>query len=92
MKRGDKSKGVREPIQIYMAQDERRLLDHLAEQTGLSRAEILRQGLRSFAAERAGSDSPMQLFMRSMQARPFPPGAEDHDGHLAQAYKDTHDP
>jgi len=86
-----KRRSVREPIQVYMGSDERRLLDQLAAATGLSRAEILRQGLRSFAAARGGSEGPMQAFIRTMREKPLPPDiAEGHDEHLARAYRDTH--
>jgi hypothetical protein len=85
-------KTVREPLQIYMAADERRLLDRLAGETGLSRAEILRQGLRQFAMQQAGSDGPMQTLMKALRQKPFPSDiAEEHDAHLAEAYSDTHD-
>ena len=33
---------VREPIQVYLDADERALLERVARETGLSRAEILR--------------------------------------------------
>jgi hypothetical protein len=82
---------VKEPIQIYMAADERRLLDRLATETGLSRAEILRQGLRSFASQRSGDGGPMQSFMRSLRQHPLPADiAKDHDKYLAEAYEDKH--
>jgi hypothetical protein len=82
---------VREPLQIYIAPDERRFLDMLSEETGLSRAEILRRGMRSFAAERAGDDGPMQKFMRAMRERRWPTDiAVAHDDHLAEAYTDRH--
>lgn len=82
---------IREPIQIYMAPDERRFLDLLAGETGLSRAEILRRGMRSFAAERTGDDGPMQGFMRSMRERRWSADvATAHDDHLAEAYTDRH--
>ena len=81
----------REPLQIYLTLDERRFLDRLAEETGLSRAEILRRGMRSFAAERAGDDGPMQVFMRSMRGARWPANiASSHDEHLARAYRDRH--
>lgn len=83
---------VKEPLQIYMASDERRLLDQLSEATGLSRAEILRQGLRQFAMLRAGSGGPMETLMRSLREKPFAPDiATSHDDHLARAYSDEHD-
>lgn len=86
-------RSVREPLQIYMAPDERRLLDTMAEQTGLSRAEVLRQGLRKFAAEQAGSDGPVQTFMRAMREKALPADiAEAHDDYLARAWTDRHEP
>jgi hypothetical protein len=82
---------VREPLQIYIAPDERRFLDMLSEETGLSRAEILRRGMRSFAAERAGDNGPMQKFMQAMRGRRWPADmAIAHDDHLADAYTDRH--
>lgn len=86
-----RAKGVREPLQVYMASDERRLLDRLSEETGLSRAEILRQGLQQFALQRSGSDGPMQLLMRSLREKPLSADvAGTHDEHLARAYSDKH--
>ncbi len=86
-----KPKAVKEPIQIYMDQDERRLLDRMAVETGLSRAEVLRQGLRRFASETAGGDGPMQVFMDAMRKKPLPADiALNHDEHLATAYTDKH--
>jgi hypothetical protein len=86
-----KDSQIREPIQIYMAPGERRFLDSLAEETGLSRAEILRRGMRSFAAERAGDSGPMETFMRSMRERRWPTDiASAHDERLAEEYADDH--
>jgi hypothetical protein len=82
---------VREPLQVYLDPDERGLLDRLARETGLSRAEILRRGLKSFAAEQGGR-SPMLEFMESMKDAEFPPDmAERHDDYLREAYLDRHD-
>jgi len=92
MNNGSKPRSVREPLQIYMASDERRLLDQLSEEMGLSRAEILRQGLRQFAMQRAGSGGPMDTLMRSLREKPLSPDiAHSHDDHLAHAYTDHHD-
>lgn len=86
------SGSVREPLQIYMAGDERRLLDQLSDETGLSRAEILRQGLRQFAMQRAGPGGPMDTLMRSLREKPLATDvAKSHDDHLARAYSDHHD-
>ncbi len=90
-KRTKKPPRVREPLQVYLDPDERGLLDRLARETGLSRAEILRRGLKSFAVEHGGK-SPMLEFMDSMQGIDFPAdmGAR-HDDYLAEAYLDTHE-
>jgi hypothetical protein len=40
---------VREPVQVYLDRSDRALLADLARRTGLSKAEILRRGLRSVA-------------------------------------------
>ena len=91
MKSG-RPRSVREPIQVYMAADDRRLLDQLSESTGLSRAEILRRGVRSFAAEQAGGTGPMQVFMKSLRDRKMPADlASEHDSYLAASYSDKHE-
>lgn len=45
------SRTVREPVQVYLESADKALLDRLSEQTALSRAELLRRGLRRLAAE-----------------------------------------
>ena len=42
---------VREPVQVYLDATDRSLLEHVAARTGLSRAEILRRGLRRVAED-----------------------------------------
>jgi len=80
-----------EPLQIYITADERRMLDTLAAETGLSRAEILRRGLRTFAAERAGGGGPMQELLLSLREASWPADiATHHNEHLARAYTDRH--
>jgi hypothetical protein len=80
-----------EPLQIYITADERRMLDALAAETGLSRAEILRRGLRTFAAERAGDTGPMHELLLSLRDAKWPADiATDHDEYLARAYTDRH--
>ncbi len=79
-------RAVREPVQVYLAPDDRKLLDSLARATGLSRAEILRRGIRSFAAAARGEGarSPMLAFLDEMAGQEWPEGmAEHHDEFLA---------
>ena len=40
---------VREPVQVYLDPQDKSLLDEMANQTNLSRAELLRRGLRRLA-------------------------------------------
>ena len=40
---------VREPVQVYLDEGDRGLLEEIAKRTGLPRAEILRRGLRRLA-------------------------------------------
>ena len=48
-------KRVREPVQVYTEPDDKALLDQLAAETSLSRAELLRRGLRRIAADLRGA-------------------------------------
>jgi len=83
---------VREPLQVYLSAAERAQLDLLSRQTGLSRAEILRRGIRSYAAERQGVHSPMLEFIGKYGDTPVPPDlGSRHDDYLAEAYEDTHE-
>ncbi len=43
------SRRVREPVQVYLDPADRDLLEEVVRATGLSRAEILRRGLRRMA-------------------------------------------
>ena len=81
---------VREPIQVYLDPDERALLDRLPDDTGLSRAEILRRGLRRFATEESAA-SPMLAFAATLAATDLPPDlAARHDKYLGEAAPERH--
>ena len=78
---------VREPVQVYLAPDDRDLLKRLAAETGLTKAEILRRGMRSFAREQGGA-SPMLRFVTESAAGEWPAiVAEKHDEILADSYR-----
>jgi hypothetical protein len=66
-----KPRMVREPVQVYLAPDDSELLSRLTTETGLSKAEILRRGIRSFAAE-SGARSPMLDFLAESAKGPWP--------------------
>ena len=52
------SRRVREPVQVYLDPADRDLLEQVVRATGLSRAEILRRGLRRVADEALTERAP----------------------------------
>ncbi|MDB4913729.1 MAG: hypothetical protein JWM95_1373 [Gemmatimonadetes bacterium] len=78
---------VREPVQVYLEAPDRSMLDRAALETGLSRAEVLRRGLRRFASELLADESPALAFLDSASnaaAADAPPDAAvRHDDFLA---------
>jgi len=82
-----KPTSVREPVQVYLGQDDRDLLNRLVAETGLTKAEILRQGMRSFAREQGGA-SPMLRFIAESAQGEWPEAvAKEHDEILADSYR-----
>jgi hypothetical protein len=83
-----KPPAVREPmpVQVYLAHADQTILERTARLTGLPRAEILRRGLRQFAAEQLADESPALAFLEiAAQASPHELGdvAARHDDYLA---------
>lgn len=77
---------VREPVQVYLEADDSSLLARLTAISGLSKAEVMRQGMRAFAREQ-NVESPMLRFVADSSAGEWPAGvAADHDAVLADAY------
>lgn len=86
MDSSSRPKGIREPVQVYLAPDDSLLLNRLVEETQLSKAEILRRGIRSFAAEHGAS--PMLRFMDETADQDWPASvARKHDEILAESYR-----
>jgi hypothetical protein len=88
---------VKEPVQVYLDRGDRAILDRVSAQAGLSRAEVLRRGLRSYAAQQQGGEGPMMRFMRKMAASEWPADTPsdlglNHDKYLCEIYMDTHEP
>jgi hypothetical protein len=62
-------------------------LNRLADETGLTKAEILRRGMRSFAREQSGA-SPMLRFVSEGAGKEWPDAvAANHDDVLAESYR-----
>ena len=87
---------VREPLQVYLTPQERKLLDRVARQAGLSRAEVMRRGLRRFGAEALGQAHPGVEFIdviREGWPKATPADvAVRHDEYLGKAYAGTKKP
>ena len=83
-------KAVREPAQVYLASNDSELLARLALDTGLSKAEVMRQGIRSFSREQAPFKSPMLDFLEESKTGFWPEGvAAHHDDVLAEMHRPT---
>ncbi len=77
----------REPFQVYLDPADRTLLHDVAERTGLSRAEILRRGLRRVAGDLLEEEEPgsaFELVVGALADAPSLPTdlAERHDAYL----------
>ncbi len=87
-KRSDR---VKEPVQVYLDRQDSTILGNLVDQTGLSKAEILRRAIRQMAQrELSGKKKPGWSFDAIIGVLgddpSYPPDyAERHDFYLAQA-------
>lgn len=80
---------VREPVQVYLEPDDRALLDRVAADQGLSLAEVLRRGIRAYAATRPAA-SPMLGYLDQSEASDWSAPrdtAARHDEVLADALR-----
>jgi hypothetical protein len=78
---------VREPVQVYLDGQDRSLLEEVAKGTGLSRAEILRRGLRRVAEDLLAERKPGASFESLVGALGDDPALPDdlarrHDDYL----------
>lgn len=78
---------VKEPVQVYLDQTDRELLDELSRRTGLPRTEVLRRGLRRLAQEEQTERTPGSSFDTLLGALGLDPAlpadlAARHDEYL----------
>jgi hypothetical protein len=91
----ESSKGkVREPVQVYLTHQDRRLLKEVAAAAGVSGAEVLRRGLRRMAGEVLSDRNPAMQMLEEMNSAKWPHDtpsdlALNHDQYLAEAYVPT---
>jgi hypothetical protein len=80
---------VREPVQVYLTLNDRKLLREVALAAGVSGAEVLRRGLRRMAGEILSDRSPAMRLLEEMNAADWPDVPADagrnHDKYLAEA-------
>ena len=81
-----KRRRVREPIQVYLTENERRVLDELAERERVFRAEVLRRGLEVLSRNQQPSfyESMNKLIDMMKGTRSPRDLSERHDEYLAQ--------
>lgn len=68
-KASTKTPTVREPVQVYLDERDRDLLERVAGHSGLSRAEVLRRGLRELAVavlRQAGSANALESLIGAL--------------------------
>ncbi|HLE56437.1 MAG TPA: hypothetical protein VJB15_05085 [Rhodothermia bacterium] len=88
----DSHKGkVREPVQVYLTLQDRRLLKEVAAAAGVSGAEVLRRGLRRMAGEILSDRNPAMQMLEEMNGAEWSPDTPSdaglrHDHHLAETY------
>ncbi len=88
MKRSERTpRKVRDPVQVYLDRDDRDLLEVVARSTGLSRAEVLRRGLRRLAEQVLVERKPghsLEGLVGALGDHPSLPAdlAERHDQYL----------
>jgi hypothetical protein len=85
--RPPKARVVREPVQVYLAGDDSALLASLSAESGLSKAEVLRRGLRSFARAQGGNGPMLRLLDAADGADWDGPLGPDLDAALAESYR-----
>lgn len=87
---GKSARNVREPVQVYLTTNDRKLLREVATVAGVSGAEVLRRGLKRMAGEILAERNPAMRLLEEMNAAVWPPEmprdvARRHDEQLADA-------
>jgi hypothetical protein len=81
-----KARRVREQAVVYLGEGDRELLERLAAETGLSRTELFRRGLRRLAGELLETGKPgasLDYLVETAGDSDFPADvAERHDAYL----------
>ncbi len=60
------------PIQVYLNENDRKLLDELAERHGLSMAEVIRAAIRRWASEGRGDRDPVLALIGTIDSGVWP--------------------
>ncbi len=79
-------------MQVYLAADDSALLASLSGDSGLSKAEVLRRGLRSYARSQGGQGPMLRLLDTGSTADWVGPLGPDLDAALAESYRGSPKP
>lgn len=93
MPRRKKPSRVSEPVQVYLDRGDRELLERVARESDISRAEALRRALRSYSRSVLKERPPgwsLDVLIGAMGDDPTRPTdlAERHDYYLNQAWRE----
>src|SRR5512134_1647891 len=76
------------PIQVYLDDRDRGLLDGLARRLGRSKAEVLREAVRRWAAELSGQGDPLLGLIGGLDSAAVPADLSTrHDEYTVRAYR-----
>ena len=76
------------PIQVYLDDRDRGLLDGLARRLGRSKAEVLREAVRRWAAELSGQGDPLLGLIGGLDSAAVPADLSTrHDEYAVRAYR-----
>lgn len=78
---------MKTPVQVYLDDEERGLLENLADRLGLSMAETLRVALRRLAADHWDGGDPLLRLAGSLESADVPPDLSTrHDEYAVADY------
>lgn len=78
-----REQGFHETIRVYLSAEDAALLERLAIDTGLSKTDVLRRGLRALAQKRFETQ-PLRRFLTEAAQGDWPAGIADHPEDLTR--------
>lgn len=78
-----REQGFHETIRVYLSAEDAALLERLAIDTGLTKTDVLRRGLRALAQKRFETQ-PLRRFLTEAAQGDWPAGIADHPDDLTR--------